>query len=100
MKKFPPNKGPWKLGGGAGWRAKVVDADNKLVATMQDRKDAWNGDLVASAPEAVAIVKRLAGLTWPTDPTEFDTFGQKMVQAQLDAAAFMLRFGDAEGFEV
>jgi hypothetical protein len=41
---------PWSLGSN-GATTKVVDADGKAVCMLTYRKDHWNGDLIAAAPD-------------------------------------------------
>lgn len=69
--KFPHTPAPWTLGSN-GASTKVVDADGKAVCMVTYRKDHWNGDLLAAAPELLAALEGLLQYTggWDeTDPT-------------------------------
>ena len=50
MNTYPNTPAPWSIGSN-GASVKVVDADGKAVCMLTPRKGAWNGDLIASAPE-------------------------------------------------
>jgi hypothetical protein len=50
MKTYSNTKGPWKIGSN-GASVKVVDAEDKAICMLTPRKGAWNGDLIAAAPE-------------------------------------------------
>jgi hypothetical protein len=47
---------PWSLGSN-GATTKVIDADGKAVCMLTYRKDHWNGDLIAAAPELLAALR-------------------------------------------
>ena len=47
---------PWSLGSN-GASTKVVDADGKAVCMVTYRKDHWNGDLLAAAPDLLAAAQ-------------------------------------------
>lgn len=64
MKKLPATPGTWSLGSN-GASVKVVDAEGKAVCMLTPRKDAWNGDLIAAAPELLAALQEtLRCLEW------------------------------------
>ena len=50
MKTYSNTQGPWKIGSN-GASVKVVDAEDKAICMLTPRKEAWNGDLIAAAPE-------------------------------------------------
>lgn len=57
MPKMKPNAGPWSfecaLGG-----VTIKDAKGKAVAQARLRKDGWNAELLAAAPELLDVVDR------------------------------------------
>lgn len=57
---------PWSLGSN-GASTKVVDADGKAVCMVTYRKDHWNGDLLAAAPELLAALQALHEVVMKTD---------------------------------
>ena len=50
MKTYSNTQGPWKIGSN-GASVKVVDAEDKAICMLTPRKEAWNGDLIAAAPD-------------------------------------------------
>jgi hypothetical protein len=49
---------PWRIGSN-GATTKVVDADGKAVCMLTYRKDCWNGDLIAAAPELLELARQI-----------------------------------------
>ena len=49
---------PWAVGSN-GASIKIVDSDGKAIAMVTPRRDRWNVDLIASAPELLSAVKEL-----------------------------------------
>lgn len=49
-----PTPGPWRLAWG-----KVVDQDDKAICMLTPRKNAWNGDLLAAAPDLLSALRFL-----------------------------------------
>ena len=49
---------PWSLGSN-GASTKVVDADGKAVCMVTYRKDHWNGDLLAAAPDLLELARQI-----------------------------------------
>ena len=56
--KFPHTPAPWSLGSN-GASTKVVDAEGKAVCMVTYRKDHWNGDLLAAAPDLLNALLRI-----------------------------------------
>ena len=50
MKTYPHSPTPWRVASN-GASVKVVDAEEKAVCMITARKNIWNGDLLAAAPE-------------------------------------------------
>ena len=50
MNTYPNTSAPWSIGSN-GASVKVTDADGKAVCMLTPRKGAWNGDLIAAAPD-------------------------------------------------
>jgi hypothetical protein len=44
--QIQPTPGTWRLAWG-----KVIDQEDKSICMLTPRKNAWNGDLLAAAPE-------------------------------------------------
>jgi hypothetical protein len=65
MKTYSNTQGPWKIGSN-GASVKVVDAEDKAICMLTPRKEAWNGDLIAAAPEL------LDALRWALDQIDDD----------------------------
>lgn len=53
---YPHTPGPWIVGSN-GRTAKVVDANEKAVCMVTSRRDAWNGHLIAAAPDLLAALE-------------------------------------------
>ncbi len=58
---------PWSLGSN-GATTKVVDADGKAICMVTYRKDHWNGDLLAAAPEMLKALQMVDRI-WSNDQT-------------------------------
>lgn len=65
MNTYPNTPAPWSIGSN-GASVKVTDADGKAVCMLTPRKGAWNGDLIAAAPEL------LDALRWALDQIDDD----------------------------
>ena len=71
---------PWSLGSN-GATTKVVDADGKAICMITYRKDHWNGDLLAAAPDLLIALQDLLNATEAT----YDNRHER--EAALDAIA-------------
>ena len=71
---------PWSLGSN-GAATKVVDADGKAICMITYRKDHWNGDLLAAAPDLLIALQDLLNATEAT----YDNRHER--EAALDAIA-------------
>jgi hypothetical protein len=49
---------PWVVGSN-GATVKVVDSEGKAVCMLTPRRDQFNGDLIAAAPDLLAILKEV-----------------------------------------
>ena len=49
---------PWAVGSN-GASIKIVDSDGKAIAMVTPRRDRWNGDLIAAAPELLSALTDL-----------------------------------------
>lgn len=58
MNTYPNTPAPWSIGSN-GASVKVTDADGKAVCMLTPRKGAWNGDLIAAAPDLLAALRGL-----------------------------------------
>jgi len=56
MSTYPKTPAPWSIGSN-GASVKVTDADGKAVCMLTPRKGAWNGDLIAAAPDLLDILR-------------------------------------------
>jgi hypothetical protein len=64
MNTYPNTPAPWSIGSN-GASVKVIDADGKAVCMLTPRKGAWNGDLIAAAPDLLtALQSTLRCLAW------------------------------------
>ena len=66
---LPASSGPWAVGSN-GATVKVVDSDGKAVCMLTPRRDQFNGDLIAAAPEllvALQIIVENKGNLFPID---------------------------------
>jgi hypothetical protein len=61
MKTIEHTPGPWAVGSN-GASIKIVDADGKAVAMVTPRRDWWNADLIAAAPELLDSLKDLENI--------------------------------------
>jgi len=67
MNTYPNTPAPWSIGSN-GASVKVVDADGKAVCMLTPRKGAWNGDLIAAAPDML-IALEMVDRIWRHDQT-------------------------------
>jgi len=67
MNTYPNTPAPWSIGSN-GASVKVTDADGKAVCMLTPRKGAWNGDLIAAAPDMLAALQ-MVGRIWSHDQT-------------------------------
>jgi hypothetical protein len=58
---------PWGVAYRA-YSAKIVDADGKAVAMVTPRRDWWNADLIAAAPEL------LEALEWAVETADAEQY--------------------------
>ena len=58
MAKMLPNAGPWTYECGYGG-AVIKDADGKAVAQARPRRDGWNAELLAAAPDLLEALIEL-----------------------------------------
>ncbi len=49
---------PWVIGSN-GASVKVVDSEGKAVCMLTPRRDQFNGDLIAAAPEMLALLREI-----------------------------------------
>lgn len=49
-----PTPGTWRVAWG-----KIIDQDDKAICMLTPRKNAWNGDLLAAAPDLLAALRFL-----------------------------------------
>jgi hypothetical protein len=62
---------PWSLGSN-GATTKVIDADGKAVCMLTYRKDRWNGDLIAAAPDLLAALQAIVTGNVYGNPTQWN----------------------------
>jgi len=67
MSTYPNTPAPWRIGSN-GASVKVTDADGKAVCMLTPRKGAWNGDLIAAAPDLFAALQMVDRI-WSYDQT-------------------------------
>lgn len=67
MNTYPNTPAPWSIGSN-GASVKVMDADGKAVCMLTPRKGAWNGDLIAAAPDLLAALEMVDRI-WRHDQT-------------------------------
>jgi len=67
MKTIEHTPGPWAVGSN-GASIKIVDADGKAVAMVTPRRDWWNADLIAAAPEL------LEALEWAVETADAEQY--------------------------
>ena len=67
MNTYPSTPAPWSIGSN-GASVKVVDAEDKAVCMLTPRKGAWNGDLIAAAPDLLAALEMVDRI-WRHDQT-------------------------------
>jgi hypothetical protein len=56
---------PWVIGSN-GASVKVVDSEGKAVCMLTPRRDQFNGDLIAAAPDLLAALQMVADI-WSHD---------------------------------
>jgi len=55
---YPHSPTPWRVASN-GASVKVVDAEEKAVCMITSRKNIWNGDLLAAAPDLLSALDGL-----------------------------------------
>jgi hypothetical protein len=58
---------PWVIGSN-GASVKVVDSEGKAVCMLTPRRDQFNGDLIAAAPDLLAALQMVEAI-WSRDQT-------------------------------
>jgi hypothetical protein len=71
---------PWSLGSN-GATTKVVDADGKAVCMLTYRKDRWNGDLIAAAPDLLACLLDVLDADGDLNAMDFDRYRAAIAKA-------------------
>ena len=71
MNTYPNTPAPWSIGSN-GASVKVMDADGKAVCMLTPRKGAWNGDLIAAAPELLAALQAIVTGNVYGNPTQWN----------------------------
>lgn len=71
---------PWSLGSN-GASTKVVDADGKAVCMLTYRKDYWNGDLIAAAPDLLACLLDVLDADGDLNAMDFDRYRAAIAKA-------------------
>ena len=69
---LPISSGPWAVGSN-GATAKVVDSDGKAVCMLTPRRDQFNGDLIAAAPDLLAALQAILTGNVYGDPDEWNS---------------------------
>ena len=82
MKTYPRSPTPWRVASN-GASTKVVDAEEKAVCMITARKNIWNGDLLAAAPEMYSALIGLIEQVYEDIPAESMT--KHMYEALEDA---------------
>jgi len=82
MKTYPHSPTPWRVASN-GASTKVVDAEEKAVCMITARKNIWNGDLLAAAPEMYSALVGLIEQVYEDIPAESMT--KHMYEALEDA---------------
>lgn len=54
----PSSPAPWVIGSN-GASVKVVDSEGKAVCMLTPRRDQFNGDLIAAAPNLLALLREV-----------------------------------------
>lgn len=78
--KMQHTPAPWSLGSN-GASTKVVDADGKAVCMVTYRKDHWNGDLLAAAPELLACLLDVLDADGDLDAMDFNRYRAAITKA-------------------
>jgi hypothetical protein len=76
---------PWSLGSN-GATTKVIDADGKAVCMLTYRKDRWNGDLIAAAPDLLACLLDVLDADGDLNAMDFDRYRAAIAKATGDKA--------------
>jgi hypothetical protein len=71
---------PWRIGSN-GATTKVVDADGKAVCMLTYRKDCWNGDLIAAAPDLLACLLDVLDADGDLNAMDFDRYRAAIAKA-------------------
>lgn len=75
-----PTPGSWAVGSN-GASTKVVDADGKAVCMLTYRKDHWNGDLIAAAPDLLACLLEVLDADGDLNAMDFDRYRAAIAKA-------------------
>jgi hypothetical protein len=78
---MPHTPAPWSLGSN-GATTKVVDADGKAICMVTYRKDHWNGDLLAAAPELLACLLDVLDADGDLDAMDFNRYRAAITKAR------------------
>lgn len=81
MAKMKPNAGPWSYECTLG-SVTIKDADGLAVAQARPRKDGWNAELLAAAPELFAALSVMLGRFAHHEESEDDGFGNALGRAK------------------
>jgi len=76
---------PWSIGSN-GATTKVIDADGKAVCMLTYRKDRWNGDLIAAAPDLLACLFDVLDADGDPNAMDFDRYRATIAKATRGAA--------------
>lgn len=76
---------PWSLGSN-GASTKVVDADGKAICMVTYRKDHWNGDLLAAAPDLLACLLDVLDADGDLDAMDFNRYRAAITKATGETA--------------
>jgi hypothetical protein len=71
---------PWSLSSN-GATTKVIDADGKAVCMLTYRKDHWNGDLIAAAPDLLACLLDVLDADGDLNAMDFDRYRAAIAKA-------------------
>ena len=76
---------PWSLGSN-GATTKVIDADGKAICMVTYRKDHWNGDLLAAAPDLLACLLDVLDADGDLDAMDFNRYRAAIAKATGETA--------------
>jgi len=65
------SRAPWVIGSN-GATVKVVDSEGKAVCMLTPRRDQFNGDLIAAAPDLLAALQAILTGNVYGDPDEWN----------------------------